>query len=153
MIAMENFGRCAGSIEVENAFVQSIMKIPSILHVEEPLLSLGSHGNNDRVFFCILIKVNALGRETFMARYFEYGSFTAFFENVALGKLKKDLGIKEILPYCVLTLKDNEMELLLKNETFGHRTKNGSKSRIHKSRTFNRFVYDCKGGLNESLKK
>ncbi|XP_065683138.1 uncharacterized protein LOC105847137 isoform X2 [Hydra vulgaris] len=46
------------------------------------------------------------------------------------------------------------MEIVLKNETFCHRAKNkDSKSRLHKNRNFNRKIYDCKGGLNESFKK
>nr|XP_047137215.1 uncharacterized protein LOC105847614 isoform X3 [Hydra vulgaris] len=153
MIAMENLNRCGSSIAVENAMVKTLILIPPVLQVEESLLTLGSHGNVDGIFHCLLIKVDALGKEMYLARYFEFGSFTAYFENVAHAKLKKNLEIKEILPYRVFTMKDVEMEILLKNETFRYRTKSNSKSRIHKSRSFNRLIYDCKGGLNESLKK
>ncbi|XP_047122420.1 uncharacterized protein LOC124805917 [Hydra vulgaris] len=99
--------------------------VSPILQVEESLLSLGSDGNVDGVFYCLLIKVNALGKETYLARYFEFGCFIAYFDNIAHGKLKKDLMVDEILPYCVFTIKDVDMELALKKETFGHRTKSG----------------------------
>nr|XP_047127569.1 uncharacterized protein LOC105848429 [Hydra vulgaris] len=154
MTAMENLNRCGNGIAVENAIVKTLILVPPILQVEESLLSLGSHGNVDGISHCLLIKVDVSGKETFLARYFEFGSFTAYFENVALGKLKQNLGIEEILPYCTFTIKDVEMEIVLKNETFCNRAKNkDSKSRLHKNRNFNRIIYDCKGGLNESLKK
>ncbi|XP_065662188.1 uncharacterized protein LOC136084880 isoform X2 [Hydra vulgaris] len=123
MIAMENLNRCGSSIAIENAMAKTVILIPPVLQVEESLLSLGSHGNVDGIFHCLLIKVDVLGKETYLARYFEFGSFTAFFENVAHAKLKQDLEIEEILPYCAFTIKDVEMEILLKNKTFGYRTK------------------------------
>ncbi|XP_065653453.1 uncharacterized protein LOC136080565 isoform X2 [Hydra vulgaris] len=123
MIAMENPNRCGSSIAIENAMTKTVIFIPPVLQVEESLLSLGSHGNVDGIFHCLLIKVDVLGKKTYLARYFEFGSFTAFFENVAHAKLKQDLEIEEILPYCAFTIKDVEMEILLKNETFVYRTK------------------------------
>nr|XP_047139911.1 uncharacterized protein LOC124815330 [Hydra vulgaris] len=123
MTTMENLNRCGNGIAVENTIVKTLILVPPILQVEESLLSLGSHGNVDGIFHCLLIKVDVSRKETFLARYFEFGSFTAYFENVALGKLKQNLGIEEILPYCTFTIKDVEMEIVLKNETFCHRAK------------------------------
>ena len=83
---------------------------PAIWNVEDSYLSLASASTADGIFYCILIKVDFSDKTYYVARYFEYGTFTGFYQSTAHEKIKKQIDCNELLPYCVYTEEDINLE-------------------------------------------
>ena len=89
-------------------------------------LSLASTNTVDSIFYCLIIKVDLCNGIHYIARYFEYGAFTDFYQSIAHEKIKMQIECNELLPYSLYTEQDVSLEkqdshnyLLRENQTVG----------------------------------
>ena len=55
----------------------------------------------DGIFYCLIIKVDLCDEIHYIARYFEYGAFTGFYQSTAHEKIKMQIECIELLPLCL----------------------------------------------------
>ena len=64
---------------------------------------IASTNTIDGIFYCLIIKVDLCDGIHYIARYFEYGAFTGFYQSTAHEKIKMQIECIELLPYSVYT--------------------------------------------------
>lgn len=98
----------------------------AVFDIEESLLSLGSSGMVDGLFYSCVMKVERKDKPAvYIARYFEYGAFNGYFVNNAHRYLKEFLEVDELLPYCAYTPKDIDINKDRDETLFSKRKKTG----------------------------
>ena len=98
---------------------------PAILNVEDSYLSLASTNTVDDIFYCLIIKVDLCDGIHYIARYFEYGAFTGFYQSTAHEKIKMQIECTELLPYSVYTEQDISLEKTRESQLFVERKSKG----------------------------
>ena len=80
-----------------------LYNFPAIFNMKDLHLPLESANTVDGFFCCLVIKVDLRDTRYYIARYFEYGSFSGFYQSTACEKIKMQIECIELLPYCVFT--------------------------------------------------
>ena len=87
-IALQNIYECAEAMSLDVAMNTTMEEnlfsnFPAIFHVEDSYLPSASTNTVDGIFYCLIIKVDLCDRIHYIARYFEYGAFTGFYQSTA----------------------------------------------------------------------
>ena len=101
-IALNNIYECAEATSLDVAMNTTLEKnlfsnLPAIFNVKD------SANIVDGIFNCLIIKVDLYDGIHYIARYFEYGAFTGFYQSTAHEKIKMQIECIELLPYSVYT--------------------------------------------------
>ena len=99
---------------------------PAMFNVEDSYLSLASASTADGIFYCLIMKIDFSDKTYYVARYFEYGTFTGFYQYAAHEKIKEQIDCIELLPYCVYTEQDISLEKRRDLKLFAERRAKGS---------------------------
>ena len=103
-IALHNFYERAEAISLDVAMKENrFSNFPAIFHVDDSYLSLASTNTVDSVFYCFIIKVDLCDGIHYIARYFEYGAFTGFFQSTVHEQIKMEIECNELLSYSLYT--------------------------------------------------
>ena len=129
-IALHNFYERAEAISLDVAMNTALEEnrfsnFPAIFHVDDSYLSLASTNTVDSVFYCFIIKVDLCDRIHYIARYFEYGAFTGFYQSTAHEKIKMQIECNELLPYSAYTEQDISLEKTRQSQLFVERKSKG----------------------------
>ena len=102
------------AIQINNDFSKEICKSihRAMSQAEDAMLALSSTIFVEGLFYCVVLQ---LGRRI-VARYFEHGVFSGYFDNVFRKEIENEY--KDVLPICVNTLEDIELENQRNNSLF-----------------------------------
>ena len=129
-IALQNIYECAEAMSLDVAMNTTMEEnlfsnFPAIFHVEDSYLSLASTNTVDGIFYCLIIKVDLCDGIHYIARYFEYGAFTGFYQSTAHEKIKMQIECNELLPYSAYTEQDISLEKTRQSQLFVERESKG----------------------------
>ena len=94
---------------------------PAIFNVEDSYLSSALTNTVDGIFYCLIIKVDLCDGIHYIARYFEYGALTGFYQSTEHEKIKMQIECIELLPYSVYTEQDISLEKTRESQLFVER--------------------------------
>ena len=86
---------------------------------------IASTNTVDGIFYCLIIKVDLCDGIHYIARYFEYGAFTGFYQSTGHEKIKMQIEWTELLPYSVYTEQGISLEKTRESQLFVERKSKG----------------------------
>ena len=86
---------------------------------------IASTNTVDGIFYCLIIKVDLCDGIHYIARYFEYGAFTGFYQSTAHEKIKMQIECIERLPYSIYTEQGISLEKTRESQLFVERKSKG----------------------------
>ena len=86
---------------------------------------IASTNTVDGIFYCLIIKVDLCDGIHYIARYFEYGAFTGFYQSTAHEKIKMQIECIELLPYSIYTEQGISLEKTRESQLFVERKSKG----------------------------
>ena len=129
-IALHNIYECAEAMALDVAMHTALEEnlfsnFPAIFNVEDSDLSLASTNTVDGIFYCLIIKVYLCDGIHHIARYFEYGAFTGFYQSTAHEKIKMQIEFIKLLSCYVYTEQDISLEKTRESQLFVKRKSKG----------------------------
>ena len=95
-IALYNIYECAEAMSQDVAMNTALEEnlfsnFPAIFNVEDSIIA--STNTVDGIFYCLIIKVDLCDGIHYIARHFEYGAFTGFYQSTAHEKSRCKLNV------------------------------------------------------------